>query len=264
MTATPTPSLAFQNFYEATLSSDITATDTDIFLDVIPNGSQGFLVIDPDNSTGREVIFYTSKTATKVVCPSVADGRGQDDTSAGVHLQGTTVIMAPVSAFFEALQSGLAMLNSSITPEKLLASTGTTWVWQSWTPTLSGRFDDTKWTKTCKYIQIGKTVHYRMKLVANAATPMSGGTTDAQFSLPVTAAAGYAGGDQTAWIGGGGVYDNGTSVFQADAYLSSSSDSTGRIRVHTTAGALNAITSTVPMTWANTDEINISGTYEAA
>lgn len=105
MTATPTTNLSYQNFFSATLSSDITATSTDIFLDAIPNGSEGFLVIDPDNEDDREVIYYTSKTALKVVCPSVADGRGQDDTTATSHLTGTTVIMAPIAAYFEALQT---------------------------------------------------------------------------------------------------------------------------------------------------------------
>ena len=105
MVATPTSNLSFQNFFSGTLSSDITSTSTDIPMDNIPNGSEGFLVIDPDSTTGREVIYYNSKTATKVVCPSVGDGRGQDDTTAGSHLQGTTVIMAPVAAFYEALLS---------------------------------------------------------------------------------------------------------------------------------------------------------------
>lgn len=109
MAATPTKDLAFQNFYQATLTADITASATDIFLDVVPNSSEGFLVIEPDSTTAREVIYYNTKTATKVTCPSAADGRGQDDTTAGSHSTGATVIMAPVAAFFEALQSGLSM-----------------------------------------------------------------------------------------------------------------------------------------------------------
>jgi hypothetical protein len=119
MSATPTTALGFQNFFQATLTSDITATSTDIPMDNIPNSSQGFLVIDPDSTSAREVIFYTSKTALKVVAPSVADGRGQDDTTASAHNQGTTVIMAPVAGMFEALQSGAAIANASITASKL-------------------------------------------------------------------------------------------------------------------------------------------------
>lgn len=109
MAATPTPDIGFQNFFQATLTGDITASSTDILMDNIPNASQGFLVIEPDSTSNREVIFYTSKTALKVVCPSAADGRGQDDTTAVSHSTGATVIMAPVAAYYEALQDGKAV-----------------------------------------------------------------------------------------------------------------------------------------------------------
>lgn len=109
--ATPSASLGFQNFFSALLTSDITSSSTDIPMDTIPNSSEGFLVIEPDSTTAREVIFYNSKTALKVVCPSAANGRGQDDTTAGAHSTGATVIMAPVSAFYEALQSFVGMLD---------------------------------------------------------------------------------------------------------------------------------------------------------
>lgn len=105
MVATPTTSIGFQNFYSSTLSADITATSTDIFINTVPSVSESFLVIDPDNTTGREVIYYNSKTATKVTCPSAADGRGQGDTTAAAHLTGTTVIMAPIAEYFETLLS---------------------------------------------------------------------------------------------------------------------------------------------------------------
>lgn len=105
MSATPTSNLAFQNFYSATLTADITASSTDIFLDTVPTGTEGFLVIEPDSSTAREIIYYNTKTATKVTCPSVADGRGQDSTTAGAHLTGSTVIMAPIAAMFNALRT---------------------------------------------------------------------------------------------------------------------------------------------------------------
>ncbi|NDC94986.1 hypothetical protein EBZ38_10645, partial [bacterium] len=111
MAATPDTNLGFQNFFQATLTGDITSSSTDILMDNIPNSAQGFLVIEPDSTTNREVIFYTSKTALKVVCPSAADGRGQDDTTAVAHSTGATVIMAPVAAFYEALQNGRALNN---------------------------------------------------------------------------------------------------------------------------------------------------------
>jgi len=107
--ATPTSALAFDNFFSATLTGDLTASSTDILLDNVPTASEGFLVIEPDSSSKREVIYYNSKTALKVVCPDASTGRGQDGTSATTHSTGVTVIMAPIAAFYEALKSFDAM-----------------------------------------------------------------------------------------------------------------------------------------------------------
>lgn len=114
MAANPTAAITFQNFFSAVLTSDITAVSTDIPLDNVPNGSEGFLVIEPDSTTKREVIYYNSKTAVKVVCPSAADGRGQDDTTATTHSTGAAVIMAPVANFFEVILNRICPTGSVI------------------------------------------------------------------------------------------------------------------------------------------------------
>lgn len=121
--ATPTTALGFDNFYQGTLTGDITASSTDILIDTIPTASEGFLVIEPDSTTAREIIYYNSKTALKVVCPSAALGRGQGGTTAGAHSTGAEVIMAPVAEMFEALQNGYAMNAKAIkfnTPQGFL------------------------------------------------------------------------------------------------------------------------------------------------
>lgn len=155
-----------------------------------------------------------------------------------------------------------ALAVSSVTPEKLLTGTGTSWAWQSWTPTLSGRLNDAKWTKSCKYIQIGKTVFFRMYLLANSATPMDGGTAEAIFTLPVTSA----------------TYDvTGTSILANARFLAGGSASLGNVEWKTTTTAqfrnlvasgtylaTTVITSTAPGTWADTDAIWADGFYEAA
>lgn len=101
-----TENIAFENFYETTLSSDISDTATDIFLDTVPTGDEGYLVIEPDVPANREVIYYTSKTASKVTVPSGSgNGRGYDQSTAVSHLTGAKVIMAPVAAMFEDLKT---------------------------------------------------------------------------------------------------------------------------------------------------------------
>lgn len=94
----------YQNFYSALLTSDITSGTLTISLDTVPTPTSGILVIDPNSATNREVILYTSKGASTIVCPS--DGRGYSGTSAVAHLTGTQLIMAPIDKWFTALASG--------------------------------------------------------------------------------------------------------------------------------------------------------------
>lgn len=94
----------YQNFYSTTLTGDITSGTLTIGLATVPTPSSGVLVIEPDSTTSREVIVYTSKGASTITCPS--DGRGYSGTSAAAHLTGSTVIMAPVDKWFTALASG--------------------------------------------------------------------------------------------------------------------------------------------------------------
>lgn len=106
--ATPSTNLTLENWYESTLSSSISASDTAIPLTTVPTGTEGFLVIEPDSSTNREVIFYNAKTASQVTCPSVAQGRGQDGTSAISHNSGVTVRMTFTKGYWTALQDASA------------------------------------------------------------------------------------------------------------------------------------------------------------
>lgn len=99
--------LGFQNFLSGKLTADLTAVATDVFIDTVPSVSEGFLVIDPFTPGSREVIFFTSKTSTKVSVPATG-GRGVDGTSATTHFNGTSYIMATTSGILQALQNGSA------------------------------------------------------------------------------------------------------------------------------------------------------------
>ena len=103
-----TPNLSFQNFFTSTLASGITASDTTIYLNSLPTGSEGYLVIEPDSATNKEIIYFTSKGANFVTLPSVAAGRGVGGTSAVSHSSGVTVQMNVVAEHFKALQDGTA------------------------------------------------------------------------------------------------------------------------------------------------------------
>ena len=94
----------YQNFYSSTLTGDITSGTLTIGLATVPTPSSGILVIEPDSTSNREVIVYTSKGASTITCPS--DGRGYSGSTPAAHLTGSTVIMAPVDKWFTALASG--------------------------------------------------------------------------------------------------------------------------------------------------------------
>lgn len=98
--------LDWQNFFSTTLAQTITASDTVIYLNSLPTPSEGFLVIEPDSTTGREVIYYTSKGVNYVTCPSVATGRGVGGTTAASHSNGATVQMNVVAEDLRGLQTG--------------------------------------------------------------------------------------------------------------------------------------------------------------
>lgn len=101
-----TNQLDFQNFFSTVLSSTITATDTTIYLNTLPTPSEGYLVIEPDSDTNKEIIYYTSKGANYVTCPDVATGRGVGGTTAASHSSGATVQRNVVAEDLREVQNG--------------------------------------------------------------------------------------------------------------------------------------------------------------
>lgn len=106
------PNLDFQNFYETTLSNDLAIGATDVFLTVVPTPTEGFLTIDPEGAN-PEIIWYSSKTSSKVVCPAL--GRGFDGTSAQAWTSGTKVIMAPVAETQRQINDAASALTTTVT-----------------------------------------------------------------------------------------------------------------------------------------------------
>lgn len=120
-----TSNLGFQSFYQSELSSNISATDTDIPIASLPTPSEGYLVIEPTVPAKREIIYYTSKGTGKVILTSAASGRGVDGTTGVAHNQGADVIMAPIGKMFADLQNGTAMGTASVnTPNLAFGFTG--------------------------------------------------------------------------------------------------------------------------------------------
>jgi len=102
-----TPNLSYQNFYSSSLSQTITAADTTLYLDTLPTPDEGYLVIEPDSSANREIVWYTSKGANYVTVPT-SGGRGVGGTSAVAHSSGATVNMNNVAEMWTAIKDGSA------------------------------------------------------------------------------------------------------------------------------------------------------------
>jgi len=153
-----------------------------------------------------------------------------------------------------------SITDSAVTPAKLLTGTGSSWTWQSWTPTWTNVSGGT--TTFAKYTQIGKTIIFRVKYTLAGAnvsgaiifsTPTSINS-DLTTSLTdiVTSSAMLT--DTSA-----GFYFPSTVVWQSSTTLGIYPSSASG-----TYMSLVTASSTVPFTWATTDVIEAWGIYEAA
>lgn len=137
--------------------------------------------------------------------------------------------------------------------------------WVTWTPTLSGRLNDSKWNKACQFIQIGKTVIADFSITANTTTPMDGGVADCFFTLPVTSVALQSTGNIMI-MGKMNIYDTPNAIFSG--YIAKSSTTLAIMRFEddaaTGVSGLGIITSSAPMTWTTGDEISGTFMYQAA
>lgn len=151
------------------------------------------------------------------------------------------------------------LADNAVTPAKLLAGTGASWGWSSWTPTFTS-FTLGNGTLTAKYAQVGKTVVFRFYITLGTTSSVSGPIT---FSLPVTSSASYV---------GQSVLGNGLSGLSVGSgwnpmiitWGSSTTASIGPQGAGGTYLVLASTSSTVPFTWAANSFLTAQGAYEAA
>lgn len=152
--------------------------------------------------------------------------------------------------------------DAAITPAKLLAGTGTTWPYASYTPTFTN-FTLGNGTLAASYRQIGKLVHFKISITLGTTSSVSAGT-DFIFTLPVTSVSTYTQyfdvlgminlrdtSAATGYVGTANWYSTTQGVLQ-------------RFIVSGSAIVNDNVDSDEPFVWASTDQIKIEGTYEAA
>jgi len=97
----------FSNFYESTISAILASGATSMTLSAAPtsDGTSNisapyYLVIDPDNSSNREVVEVTAASGT-TVSAMTRDKENRYGGTTPTHVSGTTVRMAVVKEMFE-------------------------------------------------------------------------------------------------------------------------------------------------------------------
>lgn len=147
-----------------------------------------------------------------------------------------------------------------VVPNSLTSGTGTSWTWQSWTPTYSNLTVGNGTTGYAKYTQIGKTVHCRIKFQLGSTSSVTG---NIGFSLPVTANSDYT--DNTPIDGRAIISDSGVGFYPAQVLFASTT--TAKVNAIGAGGTYadnQATSSTVPMTWTTNDSFLAAFSYEAA
>lgn len=228
------------------------------------------VTLDPLRQYGDpEIVVITTHTASSSVATIT---RGAYGTSARSHPQGTLWVHAPLNEDFTVIVTSGSrpsdpyrgqMIFESDTDKFVARSQLDIWqdvmplgAWQTWVPTWTN-FTVGGGTVTARYVRMGRTILYSLRVILSGSTMGS----DPRFSLPVTSF-GYS---ATAPIGTADYLDTGTVDVQGLVWASSTT--TGRLIVYGTAGTYPAsivLAAGVPFTWANGDEINVTGAYEAA
>ena len=150
--------------------------------------------------------------------------------------------------------------DGQVTPEKILAGAGTSWPWQSWTPTWTN-LTVGNGTLNAHYFQIGKFVGVRVGFTLGSTSAVG----DVRMSFPVAPKTSILFLTR-AKMGSVVLFDSSSGV-QNIGSLRIETTTTVRFLIDNAAStylAVNAISATVPFTWASGDVLSTLFFYEAA
>lgn len=211
------------------------------------SSTEAIITLDPNRVAGApEIVVVTAHTGSAT---SATIQRGQFGTTARQHASGTAWVHGPIasnaSTYVTAAddQGDFVPMNA----------------WESWTPTFTN-FTLGNGTLVAEFVRVGRTIHWYLKVIFGSTSSISGEVT---FTLPVTPS-----GTRTANIDLPSTVqflDFGTAQFQGGGIWVSPASFT--LKVWGSAGTYSnmvGLSSTVPMTWATSDTIVASGTYQAS
>lgn len=175
-------------------------------------------------------------------------------TISGGTISSTTVNFGSGGSINLGFSSTALTANSkTITAAEVSALNGLA-TWTSYTPTVGGSGTPSigNGTITGLYMQIGKTVTFKIAVTYGSTTSFGTGLTVSLPSTPNTTGVGQCISQQSA------NYYGGEALILADATV------TPLATPSSLGGASRLLTTLVPFTWANNNKLYISGTYEVA
>lgn len=206
---------------------------------------------------------------TELTTPDDADQFVVVDTEAGSTKRITRGNMLANSIGSAELESDAVtapkIAVNAVQPEDLVSGTGTTWAWQTWTPTWSKASGTPptlgNGTLTGRYRVIGKTVTAQFDFVFGSTTNPNGGELFL-FSFPVTASA--LSGTSQIGIGSAYVEDSGLTGWMGAICAYNTASFLVKTNASPTAGTATNISGGAPFTWGTNDLARGTFTYEAA
>lgn len=236
---------------DVVLTTDVTGTLP------VANGGTGAV----SHTSGNVLVGAGTSPVTSSKAAPTGDFVGTSDSQT---LSNKTLTTPTIGSFANAQHNhenaagggqldGDAIAADSIDPNHLVSGTGTTWVWQAWTPSYSG-ITVGSGTVVARFTQTGKTVHAYWKLTVAADTSIASGCT---VSLPVTASSNY---QQFDSIQGVQSVNDGGAVVHAGVPLFNSTSAV----VFAWYAATTTLNTTFPITEAAGDIVILNVTYEAA
>ena len=224
----------------ADIATAQTLTNKTLTAPVINNGSITGTTITTDAIVGQSAATTGTIYGASIVSGVIASA-ALNNTVNTAAIQNSAVTTAKIN-------------DSAVTPAKLLAGTGTSWPWQTWTPTLTNLSGGTQ--NYAKYVQIGKTVICRFKYTLAGAGVGSG----VSFTLPVTASSEYVTSGEM-FQGSVALIDAGINFYGGVVMWNSSTSVALRYQ---TGSTVNSLSSTAPFTWGTGDFLQCHFIYEAA
>ncbi len=226
----------------------------------LPNRSDTLVTLAGTETLTNKTVTSPTITGGSIDNSTITVDSISGHTSAGtVTVGGVQMVSGVVSTASSVTATAIAP--SGVQPQALQTGTGTGWSWSSWTPTFTN-LTVGNGTLNGKYIQIGKTVFYRLSFILGSSSSVGTGVS---FTLPVTSVS-YAGTSTVPFIGSGQIYDNGVALYVVN--IAWASTTTGSIYLMGAGGTYvtgqQNLTASVPMSWGLNDEFGIQGYYEAA